>query len=180
MLEQQQAWLVHGLRELYRRITTAEAWPGDLLKPESNGFPLTHDLLTRLGALDHSMGDRFVEQPNYLSFQESSNKRFETFASDSFFQHSMPPTPPTCHTSPSTPTTEPESQDLQHELTPPYCFSSLAYQDRQQWPINGISLFDDMDMMAITDYTNLFLDGQVPSENFNLFFQPNRMETTSI
>ncbi|KAJ5801846.1 uncharacterized protein N7503_004296 [Penicillium pulvis] len=183
MLEQQQAWLVHGLREFYRRITTGEAWPGDLLEPESNGHPLTHDLLARLGALNHSMGDRFEENPDYLLFQDSSKKQSEiilpsSLPSDAIFQHSMPPTPPTYYTSPSTPMTEPESQNFQYGSTAPYFFSSLAYQDRQQCPINGINLFDDMNMMVTEDYTNMFLDGQIPSEDFNLFVDPDPMEIT--
>ncbi|KAJ6006950.1 hypothetical protein N7451_004894 [Penicillium sp. IBT 35674x] len=185
MLEQQQAWLVHGLRELYRRVTTGEAWPGDLLKPESNGHPLTHDLLTRLGALNHSMGDRFEEHPDYLSFQESSKELLETvptssFSSDTKFQHPMPLTPPMYHTSPSTPMIEPESQNLQYEFTAPYFFDSLAYHGRQQCPSNGISLFGDLNMIATADYTNLFLDEQIPCEDFNLFVDPNPMEITSI
>lgn len=184
MLEQQQAWLVHGLRELYRRITTGEAWPGELLKPETNGFPLTHDLLTRLGALNHSKGELFEENPDFLSFQESSSERFKTialssFSCDTFSQHSMPPTPPTCHTSPS-PKTDFESQSLHYDSTAPYFFNSLAYQDRLQWPTNSISLFDEMDIMASADYTDLFVDGQIPSESFNLFVDPNPMEITSI
>lgn len=184
MLEQQQAWLVHGLRELYRRITTGEAWPGDLLEPESNGHPLTHDLLARLGALNHSMGDRFEENPDYLSFQDSSKEQSETgfptsLPSDTTFQRSMPPTPPTYYTRPSTPMTEPESQNFEYGSTAPYLFSSLAYKDRQQCSIKEINLIDDMNMMATADYTNLFLDGQIPSEDFNLFVDRNPMEITS-
>jgi hypothetical protein len=116
MLEQQQAWLVHGLQELYRRSTEGEGWPGDLLKPESNGHPLTHDLLTRLGALDHSKGERFEENPevmqhdlwrNGMTRQDSTDGSTDSphspvarsrFSSDAFSSHSqqtMPPTPPT-------------------------------------------------------------------------------------
>lgn len=116
MLEQQQAWLVHGLQELYRRSTEGEGWPGDLLKPEPNGHPLTHDLLTRLGALDHSKGERFEENPevmqhdlwrNSMTRQDSTDGSTDSphspvarsrFSSDAFSSHSqqtMPPTPPT-------------------------------------------------------------------------------------
>lgn len=54
MLEQQQRWLVNALQELYQRIIDGNGWPGTCLKPEPNGHPLTHDILVRLGTLDHS------------------------------------------------------------------------------------------------------------------------------
>jgi hypothetical protein len=59
MLEQQQQWMVYGLQELYRRACEDEGWPGELLKCESNGYLLTNDLLTQLGVLDPSKGERF-------------------------------------------------------------------------------------------------------------------------
>lgn len=51
MLEQQQAQLVIGLQELYRRTLEGEGWPGSPLKTSATGHPLTHDILERLGAL---------------------------------------------------------------------------------------------------------------------------------
>ena len=66
MLEQQQAWLVQGLQELYQLAHRGSAWPGPPLKPESNGQPLTHDLLMHLGALDRSKGERFEENTTLL------------------------------------------------------------------------------------------------------------------
>ena len=50
MLENQQLQLVQGLQELYRRVKTGDGWTGAPLK-ETNGTPLTHDILERLGAL---------------------------------------------------------------------------------------------------------------------------------
>lgn len=116
MLEQQQAWLVNGLQELYRRSLEGEGWPGEALKTEPNGHPLTHDLLTRLGALDHTK-DHFEEHPdsmqhdlwrNGMQRQESSDggsseaahsPARSRFSSDAFSQsqsqsQQMPPTPP--------------------------------------------------------------------------------------
>jgi hypothetical protein len=58
MLEQQRSWLLHGLQELYRRTIDGKGWPGELLKLEPNGHPLIHDLLIRLGVLDHNKDDR--------------------------------------------------------------------------------------------------------------------------
>ncbi|KAL4894326.1 hypothetical protein BDV59DRAFT_176227 [Aspergillus ambiguus] len=69
MLEQQQAWLVAGLQALYRRVHDGDGWPGEPLKCEPNGHPLTHDLLTRLGALDQSKGERFEENPDAMQHE---------------------------------------------------------------------------------------------------------------
>ena len=51
MLEQQQAQLVNGLQEMYKRLRTAEVWEGEALS-EANGAPLTHDILAALGLLE--------------------------------------------------------------------------------------------------------------------------------
>lgn len=51
MLEHQQAQLVTGLQELYRRLQSGEGWVGSPLHETSRGTPLTHDILERLGAL---------------------------------------------------------------------------------------------------------------------------------
>ncbi|EME40274.1 fungal Zn binuclear cluster domain-containing protein [Dothistroma septosporum NZE10] len=51
MLEQQQAQLVNGLQEMYRRLRTADAWEGEALS-DTNGAPLTHDILAALGLLE--------------------------------------------------------------------------------------------------------------------------------
>src|SRR6266536_4607366 len=64
MLEQQQAQLVTGLQELYRRTQTGQGWTGSPLKESSNGSPLTHDILERLGALKqdgHNSPEAFEE-----------------------------------------------------------------------------------------------------------------------
>ena len=47
MLEQQQSQLVAGLQETYRRLMDGNLWPGAALS-ESEGHPLTHDILARL------------------------------------------------------------------------------------------------------------------------------------
>lgn len=51
MLEQQQAQLVAGLQETYRRLLDANAWPGSPLS-ETTGNPLTHDILATLDLLE--------------------------------------------------------------------------------------------------------------------------------
>lgn len=181
MLEQQQAWLVHGLQELYRRTTEGEGWPGDRLKPEPNGHPLTHDLLTRLGALDHSKGEHFEENPetmqqelwrNDMQRQESSDGSSESahspvarsrFSSDAFSQtQTMPPTPPTYSPSSRAPI---KPEPMANSSNPPFGMSMpgvvnpLALQGgSQQWNNNGFSPFDEMDLMSTADYTNLSFD----------------------
>lgn len=113
MLEQQQQWLVTGLQELYRRTRDGEGWPGEPLKTEANGHPLTHDLLTRLGALDQSKGERFEEDTEALQrdlWRQSQMQAQETSDDSSDVAYSptapnsghfgglnrphMPPTPP--------------------------------------------------------------------------------------
>lgn len=51
MLEQQQERLVSALQEMYRRARKGESWPGQKLA-ETNGAPLTHDILAGLGLLE--------------------------------------------------------------------------------------------------------------------------------
>jgi hypothetical protein len=71
MLEQQHAWLVNGLQELYRRANEGKGWPGEPLKTEPNGHPLTHNLLTQLGVLDHTKGEKFVENMEAMQQEPS-------------------------------------------------------------------------------------------------------------
>ena len=64
MLEQQQAQLVAALQELYKRAINGQGWQGALLTESTNGNPLTHDILERLGTLKqegHGSGDMFEE-----------------------------------------------------------------------------------------------------------------------
>lgn len=51
MLEQQQTQLVAGLQEMYRRLRNGQQWTGGPL-PETNGHPLTHDILAGLDLLE--------------------------------------------------------------------------------------------------------------------------------
>jgi len=64
MLEQQQAQLVTGLRELYRRLQAGEEWPGMPLKEYHGGHPLTHDILERLDLL-HSTSDAPIKHEGF-------------------------------------------------------------------------------------------------------------------
>ena len=51
MLEQQQEKLVNATRELYTRAVDGGRWPGQPLQVTPRGYPLTHDILERLGLL---------------------------------------------------------------------------------------------------------------------------------
>ena len=69
MLEHQQAQLVTGLQELYKRAINGQGWLGAALADSTNGNPLTHDILERLGALKHESNDdadSFEEDLNTL------------------------------------------------------------------------------------------------------------------
>ncbi len=69
MLEQQQAQLVGGLQELYRKITDGEAWPGPVLDDGGSGQPRVHDILDALGVLkqdSHGISAAFEEDFNVL------------------------------------------------------------------------------------------------------------------
>ncbi|KAL2441666.1 hypothetical protein ABEF95_015993 [Exophiala dermatitidis] len=69
MLESQQAQLVAGLQELYKRIQNGQGWPGSPLTETSHGMPLTHDILERLGVLKldgHATNEVFEEDLTVL------------------------------------------------------------------------------------------------------------------
>lgn len=69
MLERQQAQLVVGLQDLYRRTLTRQGWVGPALQASGSGHPLTHDILEGLGALQsdgHGELEGFVEDLNAL------------------------------------------------------------------------------------------------------------------
>ncbi|KAJ5819706.1 hypothetical protein N7474_005297 [Penicillium riverlandense] len=207
MLEQQQAWLVHGLQELYRRSTDGEGWAGDRLKPEPNGHPLTHDLLTHLGALDHTKGEHFEENPEtmqqdlwrtnagHMQRQESSDGSTDSpqsptarsrFSSDAFSQRQMPPTPPAYSPTARAPQIKGEPQmsgSYAQQLPMQGVVNPLALQggpqQQQQWPNNpGFNPFDEMDFMNSADYANLsFDDNQMASPMFNRQMPVNCMSS---
>ncbi|RAL06339.1 Zn(II)2Cys6 transcription factor domain-containing protein, partial [Aspergillus ibericus CBS 121593] len=181
MLEQQQTWLVNGLQELYRRAMEGESWPGEPLRCEANGHPLTHDLLTRLGALDQSKGERFEENTEamqqdlwrhnagHMQRQESSDGSSESAQSPilpSRFSDSTPSQAqgPTIKSEPHMAPTNPAfvaPMTLQGVVNP------LALQTPQQWPANNFGTFEDMDLIGASDYTNLSFEDQVPPSMFN-------------
>lgn len=123
MLEQQQAQLVAGLRELYRRLNDGESWPGAPLAEQQGGHPLTHDILERLDLLQPKDGstqyepfeEDFTRMEKRLRDEEEAQagpalKRRGSIGSDSDnahasspSSHGSPPTPPKMHWEPSFP-----------------------------------------------------------------------------
>ncbi|KAJ5197406.1 hypothetical protein N7449_007885 [Penicillium cf. viridicatum] len=183
-LEQQQVWLVHGLQALYHCITKGEGWPGDPLNIEPNGYPLTHDLLTRLGILDHFLGERFEENPeilqnglwrDYLQCRESSVGSYEGeqsplirlhFSPNASSQQTMSPTSP-AYNSPANKAQvkeEPMLATAQHTISSVQSIQGvinpLALQGRSaQWQVSSdFNIFDEMDMMNTADYSILIFD----------------------
>ncbi|CAP78992.1 hypothetical protein N7489_004637 [Penicillium chrysogenum] len=189
MIQQQQIWLVHGLRELYRRTTEGEGWPGECLKTEPNGHPLTHDILTRLGALDRTKGERFEDSPDtiqqelcrksiwrqeYSDGAESSQSPVARsgFFSDAFSQtQTLPPTPPAYPKITAPVKQEPMASNPQfmHKGLPMQgIVKPLALQGGQQCPSGRFGSFDDMGMMITnSDYTNMFFDEPMSSPIYN-------------
>jgi hypothetical protein len=70
MLEQQQAQLVAGLRELYTRMQNGQGWPGQPLRETQGRHPLTHDILERLELLHPSS----ESSNNYEGFEEDCSR----------------------------------------------------------------------------------------------------------
>ncbi|KAK4934395.1 Fluconazole resistance protein 1 [Elasticomyces elasticus] len=123
MLESQQAQLIYGLQEFYKRMQNGQGWTGAPLKETSNGMPLTHDILERLGAFKQdgnathegfeadlnvlqqrliAGGAGFMQREHsYDSHPESSapSPIYESLAKRPDFSHpfnfnQLPPTPP--------------------------------------------------------------------------------------
>ncbi|KAL6721061.1 Fluconazole resistance protein 1, partial [Lecanora helva] len=67
MLEQQQHKIVNALHEMYNLVERKEPWPGQPLNRTTKGYPLTHDILDRLGLL--KLKPEESEEP----FEEDTN-----------------------------------------------------------------------------------------------------------
>lgn len=187
MLEQQQIWLISGLQELYRRVHKGEGWPGDPLKPEPNGQPLTHDLLTRLGALNLSKGERFEENietlqqdlwnrdKDLMRRQESSDGSSESSQSplgargEVANNHPSPLTSSTC--SPIMPMSGLIGKSELHFSLPDMSFAdvsmsgvvdpiALQIPPDRQWPTRtGLGFFDNIEFMDADDSSS-FMAGE--------------------
>lgn len=70
--EQEKAWLVKGVRDLYDRLIKGKCWPGEELSKTAKGYPSTFDILDRLGVLKKSSQKRCAS-PSTTSFRGSEN-----------------------------------------------------------------------------------------------------------
>ncbi|KAJ5546947.1 hypothetical protein N7494_004532 [Penicillium frequentans] len=180
-LEQQQVWLVHALQELYRCITEGEGWPGDLLTAKSSGHPAIHDLLKRLGALDHPIGQRFEENTELMQKNLwRQEKQCHELCDNSFEGTQLPVVHPqfTSDTSPQQKgspslfkqshmpvTTQQPISSLQSGVNTdtPQC-ESIRWEASNSNPSN---VLDEMDMIATPDYSDLVFDERLPPSMFN-------------
>lgn len=176
MLEQQQAQLVAGLQELYRRSQRGQAWEGAPLKESSHGMPLTHDILHTLGALKsgrlNSGCEHFEEDLNALrgrllangaefmprASSDSDSDSVHSPISDQqplqqtytnpFSMNQLPPTPPT--QSPYPQTAFPAlSSESRREKQPSSLRKSVDNDQfrRQTWVSSGIAMDHNVDFM---------------------------------
>ncbi|GKZ97227.1 hypothetical protein AnigIFM59636_011980 [Aspergillus niger] len=194
ILEQQQTWLVNGLQEMYRRTLKGEGWPGEPLKCEANGHPVTHDLLTRLGALDQAKRGRFEENTDTMQqdlWRHNAGHMRRQESSDGSSESAQSPIIPSCFTDPfarqlsctqssfSTPSQaqgptiklEPQMAPTNPAFVAPITMQGvvnpLALQAPQQWRGDNFGAFEDTDIKGASEYTNLPFNAQVPSPMFN-------------
>jgi hypothetical protein len=181
MLEQQQAQLVTGLQELYKRTQSSQGWTGAPLKESSNGNPLTHDILERLGALkqdSHTSSEAFEEDlslmqqrliaigAGYMQRTESSDGKSEAghslmfdniptrqqIFSDSFSFNQSPPTPPQGSPFPQSVQPAPVKSHSYVQPTPMQAAMNPALLQRQSWSQPHSMGFDnDMDIIRRYD-----------------------------
>lgn len=182
-LEQQQSWLVHALQKLYRRIIDGKGWPGDRLHPESNAQSLTHDLLMRLGVIDDSKGERFVESTAALQQvlwrtndgmqrQQSPHGSLDIaqspaasshLSADGFPMQRKQHTPPTYSSWMEAPINkEPNMSPTASSMCMQGAPSPLEDQAVQQWASECISPFDEVNMMTTGDYYPCMINRQLP------------------
>ena len=165
MLEQQQEKLVNGIRELYVRAISSGSWTGAPLQNTPKGYPLTHDILERLGFLrlgPHDEIEPFEENTDILrqrmmikqeenpyptpistksEFSPVESPRYDIFsASSSFADVHAPPTPFQA----TTPLQSPIEQGVMPYLDGLGIDTSMSMEPssiraRQSWSMSGSS-----------------------------------------
>lgn len=176
MLEQQQAQLVAGLQELYRRTQNGQGWEGAPLKESSHGTPLTHDILERLGALKsgrHKLevehfeedltslqqgllanGAGFMQRASSDSDSESGHSPTvdhvprQVLFKDPFSFGKLPPTPPTHSPFPQTssPALQLDSHSKSQRLWLPKGVDDSSLQ-RETWASSDMALDNNMGLL---------------------------------
>ncbi|KAL4783936.1 hypothetical protein BJX76DRAFT_357499 [Aspergillus varians] len=155
MLEQQQTWLVNGLQELYQRLLNGDGWQGEPLKCEPNGQPLTHDLLTQLGALDRSKHERFEESAEAMQhelWKHNAGHMQRQDSSDTSSESPHSPIMPPHFTLPQTPTTISPNTTLRIQVP-----QSAIKSEPQMTPTNPtyITPMQTMSMPRVVDPSDL-------------------------
>lgn len=197
MLENQQAQLVAGLQELYRRLQAGETWDGPVLKETSRGTPLTHEILEHLGALKQdnvqspgafeenlealqskllANGAGFMQRE--LSFDAASNASqspmFEPATiskaphfSNPWSLNHFPPTPPFGSPRPSLVKT---SSPLKSQIPS----TTTQYMNSSPWMAEPVELTDSMDFnMACDSPTEMDIHAMHASAQ--MYFDPSGM-----
>ena len=142
MLEQQQGQLVSGLQEMYHRLLAGQSWPGPTLS-ETNGHPLTHDILAALNLLEMKHDgsgeiETFEEDPQKLQSRLLADgagfmQRRGSFSSDSeHSQHGQ--TRSSSHSTP--PMAKPPifNKDFTFSASPSPVTQSPVTRQRQSYP----------------------------------------------
>jgi len=198
MLESQQAQLVAGLQELYRRAKNGQGWTGPSLKETSHGTFLTHDILEALGALNQEgCSETFEEDLNTLqqkmvangaslmhrepsldtssesdhtsSFDSMSQKRPKF--TDPFSASHLPPTPP--YQSPY-----PQMTSMTQSMKPHEYPQHLAAATVLQYA-TPLPMFDDS-MDFINKYDSPMAESGMDTPAFSGPMFPNQMSTMAI
>jgi hypothetical protein len=109
----QQFKLVAGLQTMYTMLLAANSWPGSQLT-EHKGNPLVHDILDRLGLLEHENDQELdLDMEDHDSDQQSNSDEASTIESPHGSQRETEESPKSCsiHTSPSPLCTNPPKPD---------------------------------------------------------------------
>lgn len=180
-LKQQQVWLVHALQELYHCTTEGEGWPGDLLIAKPSGHPAINDLLKRLGALDHAIGQRFEENTELMQQRLwRQDKQCHGIREDTSEGAQLPAVHLqfTSDTSPQQKGSPGLSNQTHLLATTQQPISSkhddmntyTSQHEPTRWQASNSNTFnflDEMDMMATLDYSNFVFDERIPPSMFN-------------
>ncbi|KNG82412.1 hypothetical protein ANOM_009412 [Aspergillus nomiae NRRL 13137] len=183
MLEEQQKWLVYAVQKLYRHMTQGEGWPGDPLPCEDNGYPLTHDILRRLGALgqtedrlleselDNTQNTEYRTSPESIDTTSETTQtvRFPSIISEDFVGQDL--------LAPQTAGLPPQSTSFKTESSMPQipaglfaphlsledAGNMLPWQTSQYWPDDPFD-FNSVDFIPGFDYmTTSFDEAIAPS-----------------
>ncbi|KAE8353853.1 hypothetical protein BDV28DRAFT_99302 [Aspergillus coremiiformis] len=171
MLEEQQGWLVCGVQTLYQRLMHGAGWPGRPLRCEQNGHPLTHDLLSHLGAINRPEHEAEGEFTTRQSEDITSQNPSETRPDSAPFSPTLPYTldgasslaPSTRHTpSLKTSQTTDTSSGFLSTRGSQDDIEDLPWPTSPQWSEN-VSPFDDMNFISGFEYMTTPFDDPIVS-----------------